>query len=42
VRDVTGDEIRKVMTEIILPVFEPGKSNVVVLCAPIMEEVSLD
>jgi len=40
VRDVTGDEIRKVMTEIIMPVFAPGKSNVVVTCAPIMEEVS--
>ncbi|KAK3378364.1 Metalloenzyme, LuxS/M16 peptidase-like protein [Podospora didyma] len=38
VRDVTGDEIRAVMREIILPVFEPGKSNVVVTCAPLMEE----
>jgi Zn-dependent M16 (insulinase) family peptidase len=40
VREVTEDEIRAVMREVILPVFEPGKSNVVVTCAPIMEEVS--
>ncbi|KAK3325722.1 Metalloenzyme, LuxS/M16 peptidase-like protein [Apodospora peruviana] len=38
VREVTDDEIRAAMTEIVLPVFEPGKSNVVVTCAPIMEE----
>jgi Zn-dependent M16 (insulinase) family peptidase len=40
VREVTGDEIRAVMREVIMPVFEPGTSNVVVTCAPIMEEVS--
>ena len=40
VRDVTHDEIRAAMRDIVLPVFEPGKSNVVVTCAPIMEEVS--
>ncbi|KAK0728025.1 Metalloenzyme, LuxS/M16 peptidase-like protein [Lasiosphaeria miniovina] len=38
VRDVTPDEIRAVMRDLILPVFEAGKSNVVVTCAPIMEE----
>ncbi|KAK4032931.1 Metalloenzyme, LuxS/M16 peptidase-like protein [Parachaetomium inaequale] len=38
VREVTGDEIRAVMKEVIMPVFEPGTSNVVVTCAPIMEE----
>ncbi|KAK3359402.1 Metalloenzyme, LuxS/M16 peptidase-like protein [Lasiosphaeria hispida] len=38
VREVTGDEIRAVMREVIMPVFEPGKSNVVVTCGPIMEE----
>jgi len=38
VRDVTHDEIRAAMRDIVLPVFEPGKSNVVVTCAPIMEE----
>ncbi len=41
VREVTEEEIREVMREVVLPVFEPGKSNVVVTCAPIMEEVSL-
>src|SRR5690606_22117229 len=41
VREVTEDEIRAVMRDILLPVFEPGKSNVVVTCAPTMEEASL-
>ena len=40
VRDVTVDEIKKVMKEVLLPAFTPGVSNVVVTCAPIMEEVS--
>lgn len=40
VREVGEEEIRAVMREVILPVFEPGRSNVVVTCAPIMEEVS--
>lgn len=39
VRGVTDEEIRSVMRELILPVFQPGKSNVVVTCAPIMQEV---
>lgn len=39
VRNVTGEEIKEVMSELILPVFQPGKSNVVVTCAPIMQEV---
>ncbi|KAK4238493.1 Presequence protease 1, chloroplastic/mitochondrial [Achaetomium macrosporum] len=38
VREVKEDEIRAVMRNVIMPVFEPGKSNVVVTCAPIMEE----
>ncbi|KAF7534818.1 hypothetical protein G7054_g5918 [Neopestalotiopsis clavispora] len=38
VRDVTEDQIRHAMTEYLLPLFEPGKSNVVVCCAPIMLE----
>lgn len=41
VREVTNDEIRAVMKELLLPVFEPGVSNVVVTCAPIMQEVSI-
>ncbi len=39
VREVTEEEIRQVMREVVMPVFEPGRSNVVVTCAPIMEEV---
>ncbi|KAE8440606.1 hypothetical protein EG329_007041 [Mollisiaceae sp. DMI_Dod_QoI] len=38
VRNVTVDEIKAVMKDILLPTFTPGKSNVVVTCAPIMEE----
>lgn len=38
VRNVTNDDIKKVMMELILPVFQPGKSNIVVTCAPIMQE----
>lgn len=40
VRNVTVDEIKRVMKEVLLPAFAPGVSNVVVTCAPIMEEVS--
>lgn len=40
VRSVTEEQIKEVMRELILPVFQPGKSNVVVTCAPIMQEVS--
>jgi Zn-dependent M16 (insulinase) family peptidase len=39
VRNVTVDEIKQVMKEVLLPAFTPGVSNVVVTCAPIMEEV---
>ncbi|KAL2760462.1 hypothetical protein ACRALDRAFT_1090987 [Sodiomyces alcalophilus JCM 7366] len=38
VRDVTDEQMREVLNELILPVFEPGKSNIVVTCAPILEE----
>ncbi|KAF8850832.1 zinc metalloprotease-like protein [Acephala macrosclerotiorum] len=38
VRNVTVDEIKKVMQEVLMPAFTPGKSNVIVTCAPIMEE----
>ncbi|KAK5660156.1 hypothetical protein OQA88_13625 [Cercophora sp. LCS_1] len=38
VRKVTGADIVAVLKDIILPVFEPGKSNIVVTCAPTMEE----
>lgn len=39
VRDVSIDEMKKVMQEIIMPCFEPGKSNVVITCAKLMQEV---
>lgn len=40
VRDVTHDQIREVMKDFIMPVFTPGKSNVVVTCGPNLTEVS--
>lgn len=39
VRDVTIEEIKKVMKDVLMPAFTSGMSNVVVTCAPIMEEV---
>jgi Zn-dependent M16 (insulinase) family peptidase len=39
VRAVGVEEIKKVMSEVLMPAFLPGKANVVVTCAPIMEEV---
>jgi Zn-dependent M16 (insulinase) family peptidase len=41
VRDVTVDQIKEVMRDVLMPAFLPGKANVVVTCAPIMEEVRL-
>jgi Zn-dependent M16 (insulinase) family peptidase len=41
IRGVSDDDIRDVLKDLVLPVFEPGKSNVVVTCAPIMQEVCL-
>jgi Zn-dependent M16 (insulinase) family peptidase len=40
IREVSDEQIREVMREVLLPVFEAGRSNVVVTCAPIMQEVS--
>ena len=40
VRDVSIDEIKAFMKDMILPCFEPGKSNVVITCAKLMQEVS--
>lgn len=37
-REVTNEQIQKVMRELILPVFQPGTSNVVVTCALLLEE----
>lgn len=39
VRAVTVDEIKAVMKNVLLPVFTPGKANVIVTCAPIIVEV---
>lgn len=39
VRGVTVEEIKTVMKDVLLPAFLPGKANVVVTCAPIMEDV---
>ena len=41
VRDVSVNEVKAVMKEIILPVFESATANLVITCAPIMEEVSI-
>ncbi|KAJ6782164.1 hypothetical protein PWT90_06975 [Aphanocladium album] len=38
VRAVTREEIKAAMTEVILPCFAPGKSNVTITCAKIMTE----
>ncbi|OMP81377.1 hypothetical protein BK809_0002370 [Diplodia seriata] len=38
VREVGLDDIKAVLKEFVLPVFLPGKANVVVTCATIMEE----
>lgn len=40
VRNVSVDEIKAVMKEVILPVFESATANLVITCAPIMEKVS--
>jgi len=40
VRETSVAEIKRVMEDLLLPAFLPGKANVVVTCAPIMEEVS--
>lgn len=39
VRKVSVDEIKQAMKDLLLPVFTPGTANIVVTCAPIMEEV---
>jgi Zn-dependent M16 (insulinase) family peptidase len=39
VREVGREQIKSVMKDVLHPVFTPGKANIVVTCAPIMEEV---
>jgi Zn-dependent M16 (insulinase) family peptidase len=41
VRKVSVEEIKKAMEDVLLPAFTPGKANVVITCAPIMEEVRI-
>ncbi|KAI9735789.1 MAG: hypothetical protein M1818_006398 [Claussenomyces sp. TS43310] len=38
VREVTAEEIKRAMQNALLPAFLPGKANVIVTCAPIMQE----
>ncbi|UKZ72749.1 hypothetical protein TrVFT333_000384 [Trichoderma virens FT-333] len=38
VREVTEDEIRQALKDFVMPCFEPGKSNVVITCAKLMQE----
>lgn len=38
VRGVSKEEIKKVLQEIVLPVFSPSRTNLLVTCATIMEE----
>ena len=39
VRAVEVEEIKRVFKEVLMPAFEPGKANLVVTCANVMEEV---
>lgn len=41
VRAIGIDEIKEALRETIMPLFTPGKSNVLVTCAPVLEEVCL-
>ncbi|TDZ40042.1 Uncharacterized protein C8035_v004911 [Colletotrichum spinosum] len=38
VRDVTNEQIKTVLKELIMPLFEPKTSNVVVTCSPMLQE----
>ena len=38
VRNVRTEEIKEVMEQIVLPLFKPESSNLIVTCAPVMEE----
>lgn len=39
VREVDVGEVKKVIKELLLPIFESKTTNLVVTCAPIMQEV---
>ena len=38
VRNVTSEDFKKVMRDVLLPIFEGSTSNLIVTCAPIMEK----
>ncbi|PGH15699.1 hypothetical protein AJ79_02293 [Helicocarpus griseus UAMH5409] len=38
VREIGVEEMKEVLREIILPLFTPGKSDIVVTCSPVLEE----
>ena len=38
IRQVKGEEIRDVMRDVVMPVFEGGTANLFVTCAPVMEK----
>lgn len=40
VREISVDEIKDVLQSVIMPLFTPGKANIIVTCAPILDEVS--
>ena len=40
VREIGVEDVKAIMKELLLPVLTPGKADVVVVCAPTMEEVS--
>lgn len=42
VRDISVDEIKGALREIILPLFDPKTANIVVTCATVLEEVRED
>jgi Zn-dependent M16 (insulinase) family peptidase len=41
VREVTAEQIREVLRDIVMPVFVPETSNLYCTCAPVMEKVRL-
>ena len=41
VRNVTKDEVRATIKNLLLPIFSPETSNLFITCAPIMEEVRI-
>ncbi|KKA21339.1 hypothetical protein T310_4643 [Rasamsonia emersonii CBS 393.64] len=38
VREISVDEVKEALRDIIMPLFDPDRSNLVVTCAPVLEE----